>query len=331
MGGFLAELLLLVFLVLCALYIVFSRKIYRVIIFFAVFSLITSVIYLFLGAPDVAMAEAGISAFTTIFFIVCLEKYYSRGKDGRNEATAPVPKVPLRVLLPAILFVSGLFALFILYAPTGYPYTGLRDQYLRMFMRDVGGENAVTAIYLGYRVYDTLFEALLLVTAVVAVLHLSWYSEAAVPDGRHSELEDSRMAKFTMRIVCPMILLFGMYLVLNGHISAGGGFLGGLAFALILICRFFVVGIFDLPIKKALKLEEIVFVFIVILPIFAIFTGVVYHFWGNSVLFQTIYLIAMNALVGLKVAFGFFVLFYRYVAVERLPEEDDTEDVKEAG
>jgi multicomponent Na+:H+ antiporter subunit B len=313
---------LLTFWIISAVWIVFARKTYRVIIFFGVFSLITSVIYLFLGAPDVAMAEAGISAFTTIFFIVCVEKYYGRGESLQIEMMAEAKSRKLsRYLLPFVFTVS-LAGLFIFFAPTGYAFTELRDQYLLKFMSDVGGENAVTAIYLGYRVYDTLFEALLLVTAVVAVIHLSWCEKTGVPDGRRSEIEESKMAKFTMRIICPIILLFGIYLIMNGHISAGGGFLGGLALATFFICRFLVLGIYDLSVEQAIKWEELVFINIIILPILAIFTGVLYLAWDATELFQHLYLIAMSGLVGMKVACGFFVLFYRYVAVERLPEED---------
>jgi len=317
---------LLIFWVISAIWIVFARRTYRVMIFFGVFSLITSVIYLFLGAPDVAMAEAGISAFTTIFFIICVEKYYSHVENLQLEKKASAIKFKkiFFKMLPPFLFTAGLCGLFIWFVPIGYANTTLRDQYLLQFMGDVGGENAVTAIYLGYRVYDTLFEALLLVTAAVAVIHLSWYSQTAVPDGRHSEIESSRMAKFTMRIICPIILLFGMYLVMNGHISAGGGFLGGLAFASCLICRFLVRGIYDLPIEKIIKLEELTFINIIILPILAVFTGVVYLYWDAADLLQPIYLMIMSGLVGLKVAFGFFVLFYRYVAIERLSDEDGT-------
>ncbi|MCL2840028.1 MAG: DUF4040 domain-containing protein [Defluviitaleaceae bacterium] len=322
--------ILLIFWIITAIWIVLAKKTYRVMIFFGVFSLITSVIYLFLGAPDVAMAEAGISAFTTIFFIVCIEKYYSRGGGLKAEMeTDAKPKNHFKVI-PALLFTIGLCVLFVFFAPVQPEYivNELRDQYLLMFMSDVGGFNAVTAIYLGYRVYDTLFEALLLVIAVVAVVHLSWFDQNKVSDGRHSEVEQSRMTKFAMRIICPVILLFGMYLVLNGHISAGGGFLGGLAFAGFVICRFLVLGVYDLPIEKAMKLEELVFINIIILPILAIFTGVIYIAWDARELFQNIYLIAMNALVGLKVAFGFFVLFYRYIAIERLPDEGEIDVVE---
>jgi len=319
--------ILLFFWIFSAACIVFCRKAYRVIIYFAVFSLITSVIYLSLGAPDVAMSEAGISAFATIFFIVCIEKYYGRG-EGLSSEEAPVPTVtrrPLSKIIPAMIFSLGLCGLFLYFVPTGYAFTELRDQYLQMFMIDVGGENAVTAIYLGYRVYDTLFEALLLVIAVVAVTHVSWYGADVVPDGRHSEIENSRMTKFTMRIICPILLLFGAYLIMNGHLTAGGGFLGGLAFASFFICRYLVLGIYDLPVKKIIKMEELVFINITVLPILAIFTGVVYLFADVTPLTQDIYLIAMSSLVGMKVACGFFILFYRHVAIERLPDDDEQE------
>jgi len=317
----------LIFWVISAVWIVLTRKTYKMVIFFGVFSLITSAIYLFLGAPDVAMAEAGISAFATIFFIVCIEKYYNRGKGVESDLIADEKPREFLKYVPAVLFAVVLCGLFIYFIPTPdkYVFAELRDQYLYMFMTDVGGQNAVTAIYLGYRVYDTLFEALLLVTAVVAVVHLSWYKETEVRDGRHSEIEKSHMTQYTMRVICPIILLFGIYLVLNGHISAGGGFLGGLAFATFLVCRYLILGIYDLPIKKAIKFEEVIFINIMVLPILAIFTGASI-FWGANETFQTIYLIAMNALVGMKVAFGFFVLFYRYVAIERMPEEGDNID-----
>jgi len=311
---------LLIFWILSAACIVFCRKAYRVIIYFGVFSLITSVIYLYLGAPDVAMSEAGISAFATIFFIVCVEKYYSRGRGlKQEEAQVRQPSKLLFVkFIPPLLFALALGGLFVYFVPTGYAAYELRNQYLQMFMIDVGGTNAVTAIYLGYRVYDTLFEALLLVVAVVAVTHVSWLSLDQIPSGRHSEIENSAMAKFTMRIICPIILLFAAYLIMNGHISAGGGFLGGLTIASFFICRYLVLDIYDLPIKKVMKLEELVFINITVLPILAIFTGVVYVVAGITPLFQHIYLIAMSSLVGMKVACGFFILFYRYVAIERL-------------
>ena len=311
--------ILLTFAIIAAICLVFTRRTYRIPIYFGVFSLISSVIYLNFGAPDVAMAEAGISAFVTIFMIVCIERYYSRTSSLVQEKSLDknVSSRILRAIIP-LLFTAGLFGLFIYFIPTSPVSTYLKEQYLLLFMTDVGGENAVTAIYLGYRVYDTLFEALLLVTAVVAVSHMSWYGKDEIAHGRRSDVENSGMTKFTMRIICPIILVFGAYLILNGHISAGGGFLGGLTIATFFICRFLVLDIYDLPIKKVLKIEELVFIYIAVIPILAIFTGALYLAPEISPFFRNAYLIIMNALIGMKVACGFFVLFYRYIAIERL-------------
>ena len=43
--------------------------------------------------------------------------------------------------------------------------------YIENFTADTGAGNAVAAIYLNYRMYDTIFEALILVTSVVGMLH----------------------------------------------------------------------------------------------------------------------------------------------------------------
>jgi len=47
----------------------------------------------------------------------------------------------------------------------------LRTYFVENFEADTGAENAVAAIYLNYRVYDTLFEALLLLIAIVGIIH----------------------------------------------------------------------------------------------------------------------------------------------------------------
>ena len=306
---------LLVFWIASAALVLIGKKTYRLIICFGVFSLITSLIYLFLGAPDVAMAEAGISAFATIFLIICVEKYFHTG-------TAVKSKLDILKFVPALVLTVFLFVIFIAFVPSSYAFAELRDMYLRYFMYDIGGENAVTAIYLGYRVYDTLFEALLLVIAAVAVIHISWHDKSSLSFERHSEIETSSMAKFTLRIICPIIILFGLYLIMNGHISAGGGFLGGLALASFFVCRFFVLGIYDISIKRVLKIEELTFIGIVVFPVLAIFAGLMYVQAEWTPLVQTIYLVAMNAFVGMKVACGFFVIFYRTIAVEGMPVAD---------
>lgn len=46
--------------------------------------------------------------------------------------------------------------------------------YITHALAETGAVNAVTGIYLNYRVFDTIFEALLLAVSVMAAIYLSW-------------------------------------------------------------------------------------------------------------------------------------------------------------
>ena len=297
-----------------------ERRGIRIIIYFAIFSLVTALSFFLLGSPDVAMAEAAISTFSTIFFVICFEKHFRLKADNKGEPekkTKSKAAAAKKYLLPLILVVP-LFALFIIFRPGPEVSTYLRDLYITRFAHDVGGFNAVTSIYLAYRVYDTLFEALILVIAIVAVSHMSAFKEITVPDGEHSDIERDGLAVFTIRIIAPILLVFGVYLVMNGHISPGGGFQGGVAVAAFFICRYMIFNIYDIPVKKIIRIEEILFMTAVAIAVFGVFLGA-----GTFVpleylhLYQEVYLILMNILIGLKVACACIVLFYRFVAIER--------------
>ena len=49
-----------------------------------------------------------------------------------------------------------------------------RDYVAEHHIEDTSAQNAVTAIYLNYRYWDTLFESLILLVSVLAVISLSW-------------------------------------------------------------------------------------------------------------------------------------------------------------
>ena len=309
------------------------RSIIRVFIYFSVFSLVTSFFFLYLGAPDVAMAEAAISAFTTVFFVVCFERYYRYRKSGHAEVDwAKRPDALKRSmkdwlkLLPAALLVLGLFGIFVYFIPRdAITNTYLKDQFIAYFIQDVGGTNSVGAIYLGYRVYDTLFEALMLVISVVAVIHMSAYNHVLeITKGPSSRIQRwGGMAVFTIRFISPIIILFGIYLIANGHLTAGGGFQGGLAVATFFICRYLIYDVYDIPIKKVMKIEEAIFLISALIAIIVVF--------GENIMYLPFiteyYLIVMNSLIGLKVTCGFVILFYRFIVIERMAglEEENTQ------
>ena len=122
-------------------------------------------------------------------------------------------------------------------------------RYVESELREAGAVNTVAGMILDYRAFDTLGESNVLFVAVVSVIillradrkgkthTLNLPELATTPE----EKPDDEILRFSARILIPAVLLFGIYVVLNGHLSAGGGFSGGaiLGGAMILYVRAF--------------------------------------------------------------------------------------------
>ena len=308
--------ILLITWIACALLIIREHEFVRMIIYLSVYSLISPVCFFLLAAPDIAMAGIVVNVFTTIIYIISIEKYYSYAEQEVNHRL-DIKKIK-KYALP-VIFTLFLFVLFIWFIPkTGHlkdtlANSYLKDQYLSEFQKDFGGKNAVTAIYLGYRLYDTLFETLMLMTAIAAIIHLSWYKDFFVSQEIYIGIQHSQIAADTIRIVCPILLLFSFYLMINGHISPGGGFQGGIIAASFFMCRYMIHDIYDIPIGKVIKLEKFFYIGIVLLAL--LFLSFTAHIYFPE--FNIIYLVLMNLLIGFKVACGFVIIFFRFIAFER--------------
>lgn len=91
-----------------------------------------------------------------------------------------------------------------------------------------GAVNIVSGIILEYRAFDTLGESFVLfcaVSCVLVLLRLDGAREDKSPLVR--SLEGDAIVRRTMRALIPFIFVFGIYVLLNGHLSPGGGFSGG--------------------------------------------------------------------------------------------------------
>ena len=76
----------------------------------------------------------------------------------------------------AMVFSMGLAVLVIWIYLDGKTVTNpfLADYYIDHFIKDTWAGNAVAAIYLNYRVFDSIFETLMLLISVTAVINFSW-------------------------------------------------------------------------------------------------------------------------------------------------------------
>lgn len=111
-------------------------------------------------------------------------------------------------------------------------------RYIESGVEETGAVNFVTGMILDYRAFDTFGESCVLFLAVICVQLLLRLD----PDSSRETDREIRIAAETDRlyepkndlilqrvslVLVPLLFIFGIYIILNGHISPGGGFSGG--------------------------------------------------------------------------------------------------------
>ena len=108
-------------------------------------------------------------------------------------------------------------------------------KYIEDGLQDTGAVNIVTGMILDYRAFDTFGESNVLFIATCTVLILLRNDKKK---GRESAEEEEKRDSFyepkndtilqgIASVLVPIIVIFGIYVILNGHLSPGGGFSGG--------------------------------------------------------------------------------------------------------
>ena len=108
--------------------------------------------------------------------------------------------------------------------------SNLGEYYAQNGATDVGAANLVTAIVVTYRGLDTLGEvSILFLTAAILSFALSFRKEDEIET---RELRPtSELLAIASQVFTPIIMLVGIYIFMNGHLTPGGGFQGGAVIA----------------------------------------------------------------------------------------------------
>lgn len=257
---------LLIFLLICAIAVSFSKNLLNSIIIYMSFGVVMSIFWMILESPDLAITEAAVGAgITSILFFVTLKKIQAinaevKGKDDDMIYEAdfvlerPHSKVPSMTakLFKRLYRMMGLvfcviFISFMISSVAELPIVGEADKpvnnevserYIEEGMKETGSVNLVTGMILDYRAFDTLGESHVLFVATVAVLILlrvdnkhklqkKDYIAAEAMHDRMLEPKNDPILQVVAKVLVPPIFIFGIYVVLFGHLGPGGGFSGG--------------------------------------------------------------------------------------------------------
>lgn len=105
-------------------------------------------------------------------------------------------------------------------------------RYIENGLQETGAVNIVTGMILDYRAFDTLGESHVLFIATCTVLILLRLDrkedeELYEANDRLHEPKNDVILQTVAKILVPPIFIFGIYVILAGHLGPGGGFSGG--------------------------------------------------------------------------------------------------------
>lgn len=149
-----------------------------------------------------------------------------------------------KVYVAAAVLFCFILAGILLYTVSYLPETGKADKpvnnevparYIESGLQETGAVNIVTGMILDYRAFDTFGESNVLFVATITVLILLHINKDKNKNIKAEEPENDRIyepkndviLQAAAAVLVPLIILFGIYVILNGHLSPGGGFSGG--------------------------------------------------------------------------------------------------------
>lgn len=203
-----------------ALAAVAGAGVFRAVIFFITYGLFVAIGWTRLGAYDVALAEAAIGAGLTGVLLLAAHGRLRRMQADTSERPGPTLSAALA---------GGAIALALSWAWFALPEPQAPDVAQALPQSGVG--NPVTAVLLNFRAWDTLLESIVLLAALLGVWMLARDTDWNAPLGpRYHARPDGVLAYFG-RLLPPIGLSFGVYLVWAGAESVGGAFQGGTVLA----------------------------------------------------------------------------------------------------
>ena len=202
-------------------------------------------------------------------------------------------------------------------------------KYIMDGISDTGATNFVAGMILDYRAFDTLGESTVLFIAASTVIILLFKKkskvEEKVQEFEESNYEDKHdlILRHGALILVPFTLVFGIYVILNGHLSPGGGFSGGTIMGAALILYNLAFG--DKSTKKFVNFKIYKLITIIALSFYAISKTYSFYTGANHIhsiipkgipgnILSSGLILPLNICVGIVVActmFGFYSLFDR--------------------
>ncbi|HSF65498.1 MAG TPA: monovalent cation/H+ antiporter subunit A, partial [Paracoccaceae bacterium] len=211
-----------------------------------IIGLMVSMGFAYLSAPDLALTQISVEVVTVILMLLALNFL---PKHTPVESTSARRLRDMAVACVTGLGAGGL-AWALLTRDFGAP--SIADYFLANSKPEGGGTNAVNVILVDFRGYDTFGEITVLGIAALVIFALTesllrngpandrllaWSPDQTRAGDRHP-----LMLVVATRLILPIAIMVGIYILLRGHNQPGGGFIAGLVIAIALVMQYMASG-----------------------------------------------------------------------------------------
>lgn len=227
-------------------------------------------------------------------------------------------EIRVQTILSSLLISLMIITLLQFLLNFNYISNSLGMELLKINETQTQSANAVTSVVTYFRGFDTLGE--------VTILFLSVFGVSYALGDTKSKLnifqDENQLLQIGVKILFPIIILFGIYIILNGHLSPGGGFQGGVIIASAFLLKFLAIGDnFTLNHKIMSLLESLSAASFLIIGVLGIL--IMNIFFGNFLplgvmgdFFSAGVIPLIYIFVGLKVASEIIALIEYFVKVK---------------
>ncbi|MDI3472501.1 MAG: multicomponent Na+:H+ antiporter subunit [Thermotogaceae bacterium] len=123
-----------------------------------------------------------------------------------------------------IVILTFLTCLITVFSLLDIPEFRIPFEEFKKIIEETNSPNAVTAYYLNYRLYDTMFEVFVFTLSVYGVV---FFLNSVPSLEKHTPFSDPVMT-FYARFAFALSILSAVYIAIVGHLSPGGGFVAGI-------------------------------------------------------------------------------------------------------
>jgi len=158
---------LLSMMIIGSLVAVFSKKLISSLVSLGTVGMLLSIYFLILGAPDIAITQLVVEILSLIILLCAIT-----GRDVTADMTSSKVYAFLFVFIFIISLLTFISNSYFIFPEFGNTNMRVGKEYLLLAPEKLKAANAVTAIVLDFRGYDTIGEATVIFTAIIGVMVL---------------------------------------------------------------------------------------------------------------------------------------------------------------